>query len=182
MYSGFSGLDPVGRRGRGAMEIRSGWEIRATVSRSPRTGTRAERAEVGNGGSVDSSPKQKCHASLKTLSQDLSWSLGDVSLLPSDWASEGMFRNLELIISSTLPLPPPPNPRGAFLTQHLLPRRRIETQHPVCHLIFPVTQAFVLPEATWKVSRNSKPSRFSCSLFACGFCSSACLRTARMTH
>lgn len=97
------------------MEIRSGWEIRATISRSPRTGTGAERAEVGNGGSVDSSPKQKCHASLKTLSQDPSWSLGDVSLLPSDWASEGMFRNLELIISSALPLPPPPKPPGHFL-------------------------------------------------------------------
>lgn len=107
-------------------------------------------SEVGNDGPMDSSPMQKCHASLKTSIRDLSWSPGDVSLLSSDRASEGMFCSLELIISNSLP------PFRHHHHQRFVPRARIQTRHPVCHPIIPVTQDLELSEATWKVLRRSK--------------------------
>lgn len=106
---------------------------------------------------MDSSSKQKSHASLKTSSQGPPWSPGDVSLLAGGWAREGTFCNLELIILSALP--PPPHPKIPTPLQHFFlstPCPGPEPRHPACHLIFPVTQALVLSEATWKVSRSSK--------------------------
>lgn len=68
---------------------------------SPRKGTGAETGKIGNDGFMDSSPEQKCHASLKPRPF-----LVPMFLFYSETRlvmTEGVFCNLELIISASSP-------------------------------------------------------------------------------
>lgn len=61
---GFNHLDSVGRRAGGPVD--SPGAQSHPLSHSPRRSIDAEMGKVGNDGSMDSFPKQKCRVSLKT--------------------------------------------------------------------------------------------------------------------